>query len=374
MLDGLRMPATRPRVLFAATLLAASTALLAATAVQADAAPTPTTSPSPSASPSASPSPEAPGAPGDLRVTASTPTSVTLSWTASTGGCCALDGYTVTYSQAFNDVLWSQPVGDVTSVTIVSSIRPAGQYTFSVLARDVAGHSSPSAGSVTVVTPAGTTGDVTPPTAPTGLQVTAVTTSGVGLTWSPSTDDVGVTAYDVYLFDGWYTSTPAGTAYGTTFAAPFTGSTSTGLRYYYVRARDAAGNLSIASGTVSVTAPTTTPPATPPPTTTPGCSVAYRTTSQRTGAFAAEVTITNTAATAVDGWALTFPFGGDQRITAARHATFTQNGVSVTLTGARGFRTVAPGADVTVALTGRWTATDAPPASATLNGSACTLT
>ena len=342
------MPALRIRLLLAAALGATALAAPAAAAAAA---------------------PESPAAPGDLRVTAVTPTSVTLSWTASAPGCCAVEAYTVGYHRAFNDVYWSQPAGDVTTVTITSSIQPTGQYTFSVSARDVEGHSSPSSNTVTVVTPAGTTGDTAPPSAPGGLRVTSTSPAGVGLAWQPSADDTAVTGYDVFFFDGWFSSTRVGTTAGTTFVAPLMNST-IGRPAYYVRARDAAGNLSIASDLASVSATPTPPPTTPPP---PTCRVGYRTTSEWRGGFVAEVTVTNLGPAPVENWSLALTLGGDQRVTSAWNATVSQSGADVTLSAARWNRTIAREAGVTVGLLGRWSGSNAPPTAAALNGATCVI-
>jgi hypothetical protein len=262
------MPTTRPRALLAAALLAATGAIVAVTAGRAAAAPTPTpptsvptttapTTPTPSG-PTLPPPPPGPGAPTGLRVTAISPGSVTLSWTASTVGCCAIAGYSIGYSQAFNDLYLSQWAGDVTTVTITGGIRGATQFNFGVSARDVEGRSSPSA-YLRVITPATTTGDTTPPVAPSNLLMTALTPAGAALTWSASTDDVGVTGYQVYHFDGWYTSTLVGTTTGTSLVAPY-GTSGTSMHYFYVRATDAAGNLSLASSTVRAPTPSTPTP------------------------------------------------------------------------------------------------------------------
>ncbi|GGN48837.1 hypothetical protein FHR83_008665 [Actinoplanes campanulatus] len=353
----------RHRLLWAATFLAAATTLLALTG-PAVAAPTPTPVPTPTAAPTTPPPPR-PAPPTDLRVTAVTPTSVTLSWTASTGGLSNVVGYSVNYYQAFNDIYWAQPVDNVTTVTVTSSISPTRQYTFSVFARSADGQTSTSTAPVTVVTPAVSTGDTTPPSAPSGLAVGAVTEAGAELSWSPSTDDTAVTGYQVYWFDGWFTSVLVGTATGTTFIAqsrPGPGPRPS----FYVRAKDAAGNLSIASNLVA--APVTTTP--PPPRI---CRVAYRTTTEWTGGFVAEVTVTNTGTTAVDDWSLAVSVGGDQQITSAWHATVRQDGPNVTLTAAHWNRTIPPGGSVTAGLTGRWSASNALPVSASLNGNPCTL-
>ncbi|MEK8107217.1 hypothetical protein NKG94_22440 [Micromonospora sp. M12] len=65
--------------------------------------------------------------------------------------------------------------------------------------------------------------------------------------------------YDVYRFDGWFTSTLVATVPRTTYTTSLPSATP--LRnLYYVRGRDAASNLSIASNTVTL--PTTSTPTT----------------------------------------------------------------------------------------------------------------
>ncbi len=89
-------------------------------------------------------------------------------------------------------------------------------------------------------------GDTTPPSTPGNLQVTGTTTSSVSLAWTASTDNVGVTGYDVYR-GGTRVATATGTSYtdgGLAAATTYT---------YTVRARDAAGNTSGASNQVSAT-------------------------------------------------------------------------------------------------------------------------
>ncbi|MFI5892912.1 cellulose binding domain-containing protein [Actinoplanes sp. NPDC051513] len=330
---------SRPRLWLAATLLA--TTLFAAAAGPALAA--------------------AP-APTDLRATAVTPVSITLSWTASPGAT----GYQITYYQAFNDVIWSQAAGNVTTATVTGYILPTRQYSFRVSALDADGY-SPASNTVTVVTPASTTGDTTPPATPANFRITEVTATGPALAWDAATDDVGVTGYDVYLFDGWYTSTLLGSTTGTAITVPF-GNSSTGMRNYYARARDAAGNVSIATNTVRAQPPTT--PTTPP---APTCNVTYKTTSEWSGGFVAEMTVTNATATAISNWAVTLTMGGDQTVAQTWNATFTQSGSTVTLTGERWNRTIPAGGSATAGLLGRWHASNAGPTSATLDGAACTL-
>jgi endoglucanase/cellulose 1,4-beta-cellobiosidase len=321
----------------------------------------PTTVPTPDTSP------YPPSAPTDLVATRVTSTSVTLSWTAAARGCCAIAGYDVTYVEAFNDIFWAVPVGDVTTTTITGSIRPGGQYSFRVSARDVLGKRSPTSNEVTVVTPIADTGpDQVPPAAPTGLSVGAVSPAGVPLSWSPSTDDVGVTGYNVYWFDGWFASRLLATVTGTSYTAP---APSSARNYYYVRARDAAGNVSIATPAVPVTGGTTPPSSPPVP---PTCRVTYTPTADWRTGFTADVTVANTGTEPVDGWTLAFTFGGDQQIAASWNSTFTQAGAAVTMTNAHWNGTLAPGGSTTIGMRGTWSAANTAPAAFTLNGRPCT--
>ncbi|MDX2727797.1 MULTISPECIES: glycoside hydrolase family 48 protein [unclassified Streptomyces] len=89
-------------------------------------------------------------------------------------------------------------------------------------------------------------GDTEPPTAPAGLTVTATTNNSVSLSWSASTDNVAVTGYDVYR---------NGVLAGSTTTRTFTdqGLAAATAYGYAVAARDAGGNTSALSTTVSAT-------------------------------------------------------------------------------------------------------------------------
>ncbi|WP_424961542.1 S8 family serine peptidase [Ekhidna sp.] len=92
----------------------------------------------------------------------------------------------------------------------------------------------------------GSTGDTQAPTAPTNLSASNVTQTSLTLNWTASTDNVGVTGYDVYQGSsniGSVTGTSAnvtGLAAGTTYT-------------FTVVAKDAAGNESAASSPLQVT-------------------------------------------------------------------------------------------------------------------------
>ncbi|MFB9234919.1 cellulose binding domain-containing protein [Plantactinospora siamensis] len=301
-----------------------------------------------------------PSAPTNLTATKITSTSVTLTWTAAAPGCCAIAGYTVGYFPAFYDLGTSVDVGNVTTATI--TLKPATQYRLFVSAKDSAGHSSPTSDSVTIVTPATDTGpDTVPPGAPGALTATGVTATTATLNWSPATDNVGVTGYNVYRWDGVLASTLLATVPGTSYTVPLSSSVP---NHFYVRTRDAAGNVSIATNEVAVS-----PPAPPPP--APTCKVSYRTQSQWPGGFVAAVSIQNTGSAPLDGWTLTFVFPGDQQITSAWSATYTQTGAVVAFRNLTWNGTVAPGGSVSFGFQGRWTASNTPPTSFALNGASC---
>ncbi|MCY9591363.1 bacillolysin [Paenibacillus chitinolyticus] len=185
---------------------------------------------------------QAPTAPGNLVSTGKTSSSVTLSWSAST------DNVGVTGYDVYRGSVLAASVSG-TSAT-VSGLSPSTAYTFTVKAKDAAGNVSPASSPVTVTTSSSTDPtDTLPPTAPGNLVSTAKTSSSVSLSWSASTDNVGVAGYDVYN--------------GSTLATTVTGTSATvsglqgGTSYTFtVKARDAAGNVSPASNAVTVTTDT----------------------------------------------------------------------------------------------------------------------
>lgn len=89
-------------------------------------------------------------------------------------------------------------------------------------------------------------GDTVVPSTPASLTASGTTSSSTNLSWTASTDNVGVTGYNVYSG-----STLVGTATGTTYTA--SGLTASTTYSFTVKAKDAAGNLSASSNTVSVT-------------------------------------------------------------------------------------------------------------------------
>jgi chitinase len=106
----------------------------------------------------------------------------------------------------------------------------------------------PPTGSPTASPTASPTGgpDTQPPTVPGNLRSTGKSSVTISLAWNASTDNRGVTGYDV-IRGGATVATVATTSYTDPNLTPNT------TYSYVVKARDAAGNLSGASNTVTVT-------------------------------------------------------------------------------------------------------------------------
>ncbi|MEV4388361.1 PQQ-dependent sugar dehydrogenase [Micromonospora sp. NPDC049580] len=103
--------------------------------------------------------------------------------------------------------------------------------------------------------------DSQPPTPPGNPRVSGLTCNSVTFAWNASTDNVAVAFYDIYHDGQLMTSVSGGTLSASLTVVP---GASWGL---YVNARDAAGNVSQASATVTITPPPcqadTVPPSTP---------------------------------------------------------------------------------------------------------------
>ncbi|MFI5812373.1 cellulase family glycosylhydrolase [Streptomyces sp. NPDC051643] len=173
-------------------------------------------------------------------------------------------------------------------------------------------------------------GDTTAPSTPTGLAVTGTTASSVSLSWNASTDDTGVAGYDVYRG-----TAKVGQVTGTSFTDP---GLTAGTRYdYAVRARDAAGNTSPASASVTATTAGTGGGSS-------GCKATYKVSSDWGSGFNADITVTNTGSSTTKSWQVTWEWPGNQTISAMWNASYSQVGRSVTASNADHNGAIAAGA------------------------------
>jgi len=178
---------------------------------------------------------EPPTTPGDFAASATGATTAGLSWTASTDNV-AVASYMVLRGGL---AVASVPAG--TTSYADTGLTPGTSYTYQVQAKDTAGNLSAPTDAITVTTAA----DTTPPTVPGTPVATSVTSSQVRISWTASSDDVGVLRYDI-LRDGTLLDTATGTSFSDTTVAPATTYT------YAVQAYDVAGNSST-SGALTVT-------------------------------------------------------------------------------------------------------------------------
>lgn len=245
----------------------------------------------------------APSVPDNVRSTGKSSSSVSLAWNASTDNV-GVTGYTVSYgTTSFNT--------NATSATI-SGLAPSTAYTFTVKAYDAAGNVSAASAPLSVTTdaasvcsvqawsadiaytggqrvsyggseyeakwwtrgdrpdlsgswgawkligPCGGGADTIAPSAPMNLAIASASATSITLSWSASSDNVGVTGYTVYY--GTSSVNTTGTS------ATISGLLPNTIYTFTVKARDAAGNLSAASNSVTRTTPAeddTVPPSAP---------------------------------------------------------------------------------------------------------------
>jgi len=131
----------------------------------------------------------------------------------------------------------SQVGASATTTYTDTTVQPGTTYSYRVSAYDAAGNNSAQSSPPAVVT---TPADTTPPSVPTGVAAIGQTPSSIGVTWSASTDDVGVTGYRVYR-NGGLVGASSSTSFvdlGLEAAATYT---------YTVAAHDAKGNQSAQS-------------------------------------------------------------------------------------------------------------------------------
>ncbi len=245
---------------------------------------------------------EAPSAPGNLTASDTTATSVFLSWNASSdnNGVTAYDIY------SNNSLLATLP--SISTTFLVSNLIPATSYEFFVRARDGAGNTSDQSNIALITTQA----DITPPAIPQNLIATNITQTSLTLSWDASTDNVGVSSYEVFI-----DSVSAGIVNSPALSIALAGLTPGTTYQLAVTATDEAGNTSAFSNPLEVTteAPDTTPPSVPEnliatEITQTSLTLSWDTSTDNVGVSSYEVFVDSVSASIVNSPVLSIPLSG----------------------------------------------------------------
>ncbi len=184
----------------------------------------------------------APTIPTNLSASAVSSSSINLSWSASTDAV-GVTGYKIYRSGSL--LATSNSTATTYSDTGLSA---STSYSYTVAAYDAVGNTSSQSSSASATTQAAPVSDTTAPTVPTGLSASAVSSSSINLSWSASTDAVGVVGYKIYRNGSLLTTTNSQL---TTYSD--TGLSASTSYSYTVAAYDAAGNTSAQSTSASAT-------------------------------------------------------------------------------------------------------------------------
>ena len=188
------------------------------------------------------PDDQAPSVPTGLTAQLSDTYDTTLSWDESTDDV-GLQDYAIYRDGILLDRSGTESYTD-------PALTPGATHSYTVTATDVAGNESAPSDPVEVVADAG------PPTAPTDLSATLDANEDVSLSWTASTDDVGVTRYGIYR-DGSLIDHSTSTSYLDQTALR-------GATYSYtVTALDGADNESSPSDPAEITIGDLQPPSVP---------------------------------------------------------------------------------------------------------------
>lgn len=179
------------------------------------------------------PDTETPTAP-TLSANNTTSTKTTLSWTGAT------DNVAVASYDIYKD--GTLVANSTTSPYTVTGLSASTSYVFTVKAKDASNNISVSSNAVTVTTLAP---DTEAPTTP-SLSASGTTNVSTTLTFTGATDNIGVTAYEIYK-DGALIANVNNSPY------TVTGLSASTTYIFTVKAKDDAGNVSPLSNAVSVT-------------------------------------------------------------------------------------------------------------------------
>lgn len=182
---------------------------------------------------------EAPTAPTNARAYQTFATSCNIQWASSTDNVGVVSYEIYNGSILIGTSLHYEPYFKINGLTELTT------YSFSIKAKDGAGNTSLSSNLIIITTP-----DGTKPTSPTNLTASDITATSVNLSWTGSTDNIGVTGYSIYN----NTFTLLGKVNGSTKTFNVTDLKQATTYNFSIKATDAAGNSSLESNIIIVKA------------------------------------------------------------------------------------------------------------------------
>ncbi len=179
-----------------------------------------------------------PTTPANVRGESTGTTTIHLAWDASTDNV-GVAGYEIR-----RDGQYLTAVGGSTTLFDDSGLSVSTTYSYSVVAFDAAGNHS--AASVPISVTTASPPDTAAPSVPSLVGAVGTSGSSIRVSWTASSDNVGVVAYDVYSDGSLFV-----TVIGSTTVYDHTGLAAGSTHRYVVIAKDAAGNLSAPSASAS---------------------------------------------------------------------------------------------------------------------------
>ncbi len=276
-----------------------------------------------------------PSVPAGLMAPTTTTSSISLAWTPSTDNV-GVTAYQILRAPGASGGTFAQIATSTSASFVNSGLTANTTFRYQVRAVDAAGNASAVSNTVTATTQMGGGGDTQPPTAPANLTAPSTTASSISLTWTASTDNVGVTGYQILRAPGTSGGTFAqiGTSTTTTFVN--SGLTANTTFRYQVRATDAAGNVSAVSNTVTAT--------TQSGGTGGACSLTPTVQTQwQTGYVIEPARVTNTGTATINSWTVTFTLPAGHAIVGSWNTVLTVSGQTVTARNVSHNGTIAAG-------------------------------
>jgi hypothetical protein len=215
-------------------------------------------------------------------------------------------------------------------------------------------------------------------TAPSGIGsfTLASSASSASITQGSSVTDT-ITVTDVSPFAGSVTLSVSGLPSGVT--AAFATNPTTGSSVLTLTASSTAttgtSNITITGTSGTLRASKVIALTVNPKTTGSACTIDYTITPQNSTSFGAAITIVNNSSAALSSWTLTWSFANGQTISSLWNGNEIQSGANVTVTSESYNGSIPAGGSLTgVGFNGTWNgATNAIPASFSLNGTVCTV-